>query len=31
VTSTSEELARFQAAESQKWGAIIKAAHIQAE
>ena len=31
VTSTPEELARFQAAESQKWGRIIRAAGIQPE
>jgi tripartite-type tricarboxylate transporter receptor subunit TctC len=31
VTSTPEELARFQAEESQKWGRIIKAANIQPE
>ena len=31
VTSSPEELGRFQAAESQKWGQIIKAAHIQPE
>jgi tripartite-type tricarboxylate transporter receptor subunit TctC len=31
VTSTPEELAKFQAAESQKWGAIIKKANIQPE
>jgi tripartite-type tricarboxylate transporter receptor subunit TctC len=31
VTSTPEELAKFQTAESQKWGRIIKAAHIQPE
>ena len=31
VTSTSEELRRFQADESQKWGRIIKAANIQPE
>ena len=31
VSSTPEELAEFQAAESQKWGAIIKAAGIEAE
>ncbi len=31
VSSSPEELAKFQAAESQKWGAIIKAAGIEAE
>ena len=31
VTSTPEELVKFQAAESQKWGRIIKAANIQPE
>lgn len=31
ATSTPEELARFQAAESQKWGRIVKAAKIEAE
>jgi tripartite-type tricarboxylate transporter receptor subunit TctC len=31
ATSTPEELARFQAAESQKWGRIIRAAGIEAE
>jgi tripartite-type tricarboxylate transporter receptor subunit TctC len=31
VTSTPEELAKFQAQESQKWGRIVKAAGIQAE
>jgi tripartite-type tricarboxylate transporter receptor subunit TctC len=31
VTSTSEELAKFQAAEAGKWGKIIKAAKIEAE
>jgi tripartite-type tricarboxylate transporter receptor subunit TctC len=31
VTSTPEELARFQGEESQKWGRIIKAANIQPE
>ena len=31
VTSTPEELRRFQAEESQKWGRIIKAANIQPE
>jgi tripartite-type tricarboxylate transporter receptor subunit TctC len=31
VSSTPEELSKFQAAESQKWGAIIKAAGIEAE
>jgi tripartite-type tricarboxylate transporter receptor subunit TctC len=31
VTSTPDELAKFQAAESQKWGRIIKAANIQPE
>ena len=31
VTSTPEELAKFQSAESQKWGRIIKAAKIEAE
>jgi tripartite-type tricarboxylate transporter receptor subunit TctC len=31
VTSTPDELARFQTAESQKWGRIIKAANIQPE
>ena len=30
-TTTPEELAKFQAAESQKWGRIIKAAGIEAE
>jgi len=30
-TSTPEELAKFQAAESQKWGRIVKAAGIEAE
>jgi tripartite-type tricarboxylate transporter receptor subunit TctC len=31
VTSTPEDLRKFQAAESQKWGRIIKAANIQPE
>jgi len=31
VVSTPEELAKFQAAESQKWGRIIKAANITPE
>ena len=31
AVSTPEELARFQAAESRKWGEIIKAAHIEKE
>jgi len=31
ATSTPEELAKFQAAESQKWGRIIRAAGIQPE
>jgi tripartite-type tricarboxylate transporter receptor subunit TctC len=31
VTSTPAELAKFQAAESQKWGRIIKAAKIEPE
>ncbi len=31
LTSSPEELARFQGAESQKWGRIIKAANIQPE
>jgi tripartite-type tricarboxylate transporter receptor subunit TctC len=31
VTSTSDELAKFQADESQKWGRIVKAAKIEAE
>jgi tripartite-type tricarboxylate transporter receptor subunit TctC len=31
ATSTPEELAKFQAAESQKWGAIIRKAGIQPE
>jgi len=31
VTSAPEELGKFQAAESQKWGGIIKAANIQPE
>ena len=31
VISTPQELAKFQAAESQKWGRIIKAANIQPE
>ncbi len=30
-TTSPEELAKFQAAESQKWGRIVKAAGIQAE
>lgn len=30
-TTTSEELAKFQAAETQKWGKVIKAAGIEAE
>ena len=30
-TTTPEELARFQAAETRKWGAVIKAAGIEAE
>lgn len=30
-TSTPEELAKFQAGESQKWGRIVKAAGIEAE
>ena len=31
VVSTPEELAKFQTAESQKWGRIVKAANIQPE
>jgi len=31
ATSSPEELAKFQAAESAKWGRIIKAAHIEPE
>jgi tripartite-type tricarboxylate transporter receptor subunit TctC len=31
LASTPEELAKFQAAESQKWGRIIKSANIQPE
>ncbi|APV48940.1 ABC transporter substrate-binding protein [Betaproteobacteria bacterium GR16-43] len=31
ATSTPEELAKFQAAESAKWGKIVKAAKIEAE
>jgi tripartite-type tricarboxylate transporter receptor subunit TctC len=31
VTTTPEELGKFQVAESQKWGRIIKAANIQPE
>jgi tripartite-type tricarboxylate transporter receptor subunit TctC len=31
ATSTPEGLAQFQAAESQKWGRIIRAAGIEAE
>ena len=31
ATSTPEELAKFQTAESQKWGRIVKAANIQPE
>ena len=31
VISTPEELAKFQGAESLKWGRIIKAANIQPE
>jgi tripartite-type tricarboxylate transporter receptor subunit TctC len=30
-TSSPEELARFQAVESKKWGAIVKEAGIEAE
>jgi tripartite-type tricarboxylate transporter receptor subunit TctC len=30
-TTTPEELAKFQADESQKWGRIVKAAGIEAE
>jgi len=30
-TTSPEELARFQTAESQKWGRIVKAAGIEAE
>jgi len=30
-TTTPEEMAKFQTAESQKWGGIVKAAGIQAE
>jgi tripartite-type tricarboxylate transporter receptor subunit TctC len=30
-TTTPEELARFQAAETRKWGTVIKAAGIEAE
>jgi len=30
-TTTSEELAKFQASETQKWGKVIKAAGIEAE
>jgi tripartite-type tricarboxylate transporter receptor subunit TctC len=31
VVSTPDELGKFQTAESQKWGKIIKAANIQPE
>ncbi|MEP7303736.1 MAG: tripartite tricarboxylate transporter substrate-binding protein, partial [Caldimonas sp.] len=31
TTATSEELARFQAVEAQKWGKVIKAAGIEPE
>ena len=31
ATSTPEELAKFQTAESQKWGRIVKAANITPE
>jgi tripartite-type tricarboxylate transporter receptor subunit TctC len=31
VVSSPEELGKFQSAESQKWGRIIKAAKIQPE
>jgi len=31
ATSSSDELAKFQAAESAKWGKIVKAAKIEAE
>jgi tripartite-type tricarboxylate transporter receptor subunit TctC len=30
-TTTADELVRFQAAESQKWGRVIKAAGIEPE
>jgi tripartite-type tricarboxylate transporter receptor subunit TctC len=30
-TTTPDELAKFQAAETQKWGKVIKAAGIEAE
>jgi len=30
-TSSPDELAKFQAGESQKWGRIVKAAGIEAE
>ncbi len=30
-TTSAEELAKFQTAESQKWGRIVKAAGIEAE
>jgi tripartite-type tricarboxylate transporter receptor subunit TctC len=30
-TTSSDELAKFQAAETQKWGKVIKAAGIEAE
>jgi tripartite-type tricarboxylate transporter receptor subunit TctC len=30
-TTTSEELGKFQASESQKWGKVIKAAGIEPE
>ena len=31
TTASSEELARFQAAEAQKWGKVIKSAGIEPE
>jgi hypothetical protein len=31
ATSTPDELGRFQTAESQKWGRIVKAANITPE
>jgi tripartite-type tricarboxylate transporter receptor subunit TctC len=31
TTASGEELARFQAAEAQKWGKVIKAAGIEPE
>jgi tripartite-type tricarboxylate transporter receptor subunit TctC len=30
-TTTPDELAKFQASETQKWGKVIKAAGIEAE